>query len=157
MNQPPFTIRIRTEQEQDMDWMVQPNAINFHQALVCSIYLFFWMYLLYFEFPRNHDNCKIVFFIVICEEMRFLLVNLPCLYGINVQSVRNYHFSIFFVQCRRWLPKFFLRQVSQRLNVGITISTNQWVSLHASECRYPVLNQDFILLLDVTINFTQLC
>ncbi|XP_034322972.2 dual specificity mitogen-activated protein kinase kinase 5-like [Crassostrea angulata] len=33
MNQPPFTIRIRTEQEQDMDWMVQPNAISFHQAL----------------------------------------------------------------------------------------------------------------------------
>lgn len=36
MNQPPFTIRIRTEQEQDMDWMVQPNAISFHQALVCK-------------------------------------------------------------------------------------------------------------------------
>lgn len=30
----PFTVRIRTEQEQDMDWMVQPEEITFHQALV---------------------------------------------------------------------------------------------------------------------------
>ncbi|XP_060063676.1 dual specificity mitogen-activated protein kinase kinase 5-like isoform X1 [Ylistrum balloti] len=32
-SQPPFTVRIRTEQEQDMDWMVQPGEITFHQAL----------------------------------------------------------------------------------------------------------------------------
>jgi len=32
--QPTFTVRIRTEQEQDMDWMVQPDQISFHQALV---------------------------------------------------------------------------------------------------------------------------
>lgn len=31
--QPPFTMRIRTEQEQDMDWMVQPREVTFHQAL----------------------------------------------------------------------------------------------------------------------------
>lgn len=31
--QPTFTVRIRTEQAQDMDWMVQPDQITFHQAL----------------------------------------------------------------------------------------------------------------------------
>ncbi|XP_052101658.1 dual specificity mitogen-activated protein kinase kinase 5-like [Mytilus californianus] len=31
--QPTFTVRIRTEQEQDMDWMVQPDQITFNQAL----------------------------------------------------------------------------------------------------------------------------
>lgn len=30
---PPFTLRIRTEQDQDIDWMVQPDEITFHQAL----------------------------------------------------------------------------------------------------------------------------
>ncbi|KAL3865518.1 hypothetical protein ACJMK2_042894 [Sinanodonta woodiana] len=33
---PPFTLRIRTEQEQDFDWMVQPDEITFHQALPSS-------------------------------------------------------------------------------------------------------------------------
>jgi len=31
---PKFTLRIRTEQEQDIDWRVDPDSITFHQALV---------------------------------------------------------------------------------------------------------------------------
>lgn len=42
--QPTFTVRIRTEQAQDMDWMVQPDQITFHQALVC-FQMFFSVYL----------------------------------------------------------------------------------------------------------------
>ncbi|XP_045156807.2 dual specificity mitogen-activated protein kinase kinase 5-like [Mercenaria mercenaria] len=34
MNQSPqFTLRIRTEQDQDIDWMVHPEEITFHQAM----------------------------------------------------------------------------------------------------------------------------
>ena len=32
--QPPFTIRIRTENNQDMDWMVKPDEVTFLQTLV---------------------------------------------------------------------------------------------------------------------------
>ncbi|KAL5004193.1 hypothetical protein ScPMuIL_017649 [Solemya velum] len=30
---PPFTLRIRTQNDEDIDWMVQPDEITFHQAL----------------------------------------------------------------------------------------------------------------------------
>ena len=41
---PPFTLRIRTEQDQDIDWMVQPDEITFHQALVIFAYIHYYKY-----------------------------------------------------------------------------------------------------------------
>ncbi|XP_046330578.2 dual specificity mitogen-activated protein kinase kinase 5-like [Haliotis rufescens] len=39
MNVPPLTIRIRNDQDQDMDWMVQPDEVTFRQTLevICQV------------------------------------------------------------------------------------------------------------------------
>lgn len=37
MTDPPFTIRIRSENNEDMDWMVKPDQVTFLQTLVSKI------------------------------------------------------------------------------------------------------------------------
>ena len=51
---PPFTLRIRTEQEQDIDWMVQPDEITFHQALV--IFFFCLCFCLFVSFLQLNED-----------------------------------------------------------------------------------------------------
>lgn len=37
-----LTLRIRTEQDQDIDWMVHPDEITFHQAMVYFNFLIYF-------------------------------------------------------------------------------------------------------------------